>query len=44
MAHWLVREQAAEVRQRERIEQELEVAQLIQQQFLPRELPELPGW
>ena len=40
----LVREQEAEVRQRERIEQELRVAQLIQQQFLPQELPNLPGW
>jgi serine phosphatase RsbU (regulator of sigma subunit) len=40
----LVRQQAAELRARERIEQELRVAQLIQQQFLPRELPELPGW
>ena len=40
----LVREQEAEVRQRERIEQELRVAQLIQQQFLPEELPDLPGW
>jgi Stage II sporulation protein E (SpoIIE) len=27
-----------------RMEQELRVAQLIQQQFLPRQLPELPGW
>ncbi len=40
----LVREQEAEVRARERLEQELEVAQLIQQQFLPKRLPELPGW
>jgi serine phosphatase RsbU (regulator of sigma subunit)/anti-sigma regulatory factor (Ser/Thr protein kinase) len=40
----LVREQEAEARQRERIEQELRVAQLIQQQFLPRENPDLPGW
>ena len=40
----LVREQEAEVRQRERIEQELRVAQLIQQQFLPEELPDLAGW
>jgi serine phosphatase RsbU (regulator of sigma subunit)/anti-sigma regulatory factor (Ser/Thr protein kinase) len=40
----LVRQQQAEIRERERIEQELKVAQLIQQQFLPRELPELPGW
>src|SRR6266542_242852 len=40
----LVREQEAEIRQRERIEQELRVARLIQQRFLPRQLPELPGW
>ena len=38
----LVREQAAEAAERERYEQELKVAQLIQQQFLPRELPKLP--
>jgi len=40
----LVREQEAEVRARERIDQELRVAQLIQQQFLPKQLPKLPGW
>lgn len=40
----LVREQEAEVRARERIDQELRVAQLIQQQFLPKKLPDLPGW
>ncbi|MGH2805780.1 MAG: ATP-binding SpoIIE family protein phosphatase [Actinomycetota bacterium] len=40
----LVQEQQAEVRSRERLEQELKVAQLIQQQFLPKELPELAGW
>jgi len=40
----LVREQESEVRARERIEQELRVAQLIQQQFLPKTLPDLPGW
>jgi serine phosphatase RsbU (regulator of sigma subunit)/anti-sigma regulatory factor (Ser/Thr protein kinase) len=40
----LVREQEAEARARERIEQELRVAQLIQQQFLPKSLPDLPGW
>jgi len=40
----LVHQQAVELRARERIEQELQVAQLIQRQFLPRELPELPGW
>jgi len=40
----LVKEQAAEAAERERYEQELKVAQLIQQQFLPRELPNLPEW
>ena len=40
----LVREQETQARERERIEQELEVARLIQQHFLPRELPDLPGW
>ncbi|MGI8774864.1 MAG: ATP-binding SpoIIE family protein phosphatase [Actinomycetota bacterium] len=40
----LVREQQVEARSRERIEQELKVAQLIQQQFLPKVLPELSGW
>jgi serine phosphatase RsbU (regulator of sigma subunit)/anti-sigma regulatory factor (Ser/Thr protein kinase) len=40
----LVRRQAGEAASRERIEQELRVAQLIQQNFLPRVLPELPGW
>jgi serine phosphatase RsbU (regulator of sigma subunit)/anti-sigma regulatory factor (Ser/Thr protein kinase) len=40
----LVREQEAEAATRQRIEQELEVARLIQQNFLPRELPDLVGW
>lgn len=40
----LVREQEAQARARERIDQELKVAQLIQQQFLPRQLPDLNGW
>jgi serine phosphatase RsbU (regulator of sigma subunit)/anti-sigma regulatory factor (Ser/Thr protein kinase) len=40
----LVREQAAEAAERERLEQEMRVATLIQQQFLPRELPKLPEW
>jgi serine phosphatase RsbU (regulator of sigma subunit)/anti-sigma regulatory factor (Ser/Thr protein kinase) len=40
----LMREQEAEARERERVDQELHVAQLIQQQFLPHELPELRGW
>src|SRR3984957_6415711 len=40
----LVRQQQAEARQRERLDQELKIAQLIQQQFLPKELPDLPSW
>jgi len=40
----LVQEQAAELQARERYEQELRVATLIQQQFLPRELPRLADW
>jgi Stage II sporulation protein E (SpoIIE) len=30
--------------ERERVAQELTVAHLVQQEFLPHELPELPGW
>src|SRR5829696_5256157 len=40
----LVREQQAEAATRQRFQQELEVAKLIQQNFLPKELPELSGW
>ena len=40
----LVREQEAQARTRERLEQELQVARLIQQNFLPKHLPDLPGW
>ena len=40
----LVRQQEAEAATRQRFEHELEVARLIQQNFLPKELPELPGW
>lgn len=40
----LVQKQAGEARRSERIEQELKVATLIQQNFLPRVLPDLPGW
>ena len=40
----LVRQQQAEARRRERIEQELKIAQIIQQQFLPKSLPDLPSW
>ena len=40
----LVRQQQAEAATRQRFEQELEVARLIQQNFLPKQLPDLPGW
>ncbi len=40
----LVREQQAQARDRERIEQELRIARLIQQTLLPKDLPEMPGW
>ena len=40
----LVREQQAAIQERERIEHELQVARLIQQTLLPRDLPKLPGW
>jgi serine phosphatase RsbU (regulator of sigma subunit)/anti-sigma regulatory factor (Ser/Thr protein kinase) len=40
----LVRQQEAEARERQRIEQELQVAQLIQQHFLPTTLPQPAGW
>jgi serine phosphatase RsbU (regulator of sigma subunit)/anti-sigma regulatory factor (Ser/Thr protein kinase) len=40
----LIREQQAEMRERGRMEQELQVAQMIQKNFLPRELPQLAGW
>ena len=39
----LVREQQAEAATRQRFQQEMEVAKLIQQNFLPKELPELVG-
>src|SRR3712207_4522588 len=40
----LVRQQQKEAQERERIEQELRVARLIQQTLLPKTLPELPGY
>lgn len=40
----LVRQQKDEARRRERLEQELRIARLIQQTLLPRELPKLEGW
>src|SRR5688572_8441504 len=44
MVAQLVRQQETEARNRERIEQELRVATLIQQNFLPKEAPALDGW
>jgi serine phosphatase RsbU (regulator of sigma subunit)/anti-sigma regulatory factor (Ser/Thr protein kinase) len=40
----LVRQQQLEAQARERLEQELRVARLIQQTLLPKELPALAGW
>lgn len=40
----LVRQQQVETEERERIQQELRVAALIQQTLLPRELPSIAGW
>src|SRR3954454_1636536 len=40
----LVREQEADAATRQRFDEELEGARLIQQNFLPKELPDLPGW
>jgi serine phosphatase RsbU (regulator of sigma subunit)/anti-sigma regulatory factor (Ser/Thr protein kinase) len=40
----LVRQQKEEARERERLEQELRIARLIQQTLLPKELPKLSGW
>jgi len=40
----LVRERQSQARERERIEQELRVARLIQHTLLPKDLPALSGW
>jgi len=40
----LVRQQQLEAQARERLEQELRVARVVQQTLLPKELPELAGW
>ena len=40
----LVKQQQLEAAERERIQQELKVARLIQQTLLPQELPALAGW
>jgi serine phosphatase RsbU (regulator of sigma subunit)/anti-sigma regulatory factor (Ser/Thr protein kinase) len=40
----LVQEQQVEAKERERLNQELQVAALIQQTLLPKELPRIRGW
>ena len=40
----LAQRQKLEARQRERLEQELRVARIIQETLLPREIPSLSGW
>ena len=40
----MVKAQQVQVRERERIEQELRTAQAIQHAFLPKDVPALPGW
>ena len=40
----LAQQQQIEARQRERIDQELRVARVIQQTLLPQKIPDLPGW
>src|ERR671938_2028657 len=40
----LVRQQQREAQERERIEQELRIARLIQQTLLPKTLPQIAGW
>ena len=40
----LAQQQQVEARQRERIDQELRVARVIQETLLPRTVPALPGW
>src|SRR6266487_3741821 len=40
----LVRQQQAEARERESIDQELRIAHLIQQTLLPKQVPDLWGW
>jgi serine phosphatase RsbU (regulator of sigma subunit) len=40
----LVQQRQDELRARERLEHELQVARVIQQTLLPRDVPDLPGW
>lgn len=41
---YMVLAQQSQVRERDRIEQELRTARTIQHTFLPKEIPMLPGW
>jgi serine phosphatase RsbU (regulator of sigma subunit)/anti-sigma regulatory factor (Ser/Thr protein kinase) len=40
----LVRQQQIEVRERERLEQEMRVARIIQETLLPKSVPQITGW
>src|SRR5512146_689076 len=40
----LAQQQQVEARQRERLEQEMRVARVVQQTLLPKSAPDLPGW
>jgi anti-sigma regulatory factor (Ser/Thr protein kinase) len=40
----MAQQRQSEARERERIDQELRVARVIQQTLLPKEVPALPGW
>jgi serine phosphatase RsbU (regulator of sigma subunit)/anti-sigma regulatory factor (Ser/Thr protein kinase) len=40
----MARQQQIEARERERMEQELRVARVIQQTLLPKQIPSIPGW
>jgi len=40
----MIGEQQSAIRERERVDQELRVARLIQRTLLPQELPAFPGW
>ncbi|MDP9494700.1 MAG: SpoIIE family protein phosphatase [Actinomycetota bacterium] len=40
----LVREQQAEAKERQQVQQEMQVAALIQQTLLPQDLPSISGW
>jgi serine phosphatase RsbU (regulator of sigma subunit)/anti-sigma regulatory factor (Ser/Thr protein kinase) len=40
----LVKRQRSEERQRERLEQELRVARIVQETLLPKQVPDIPNW